>query len=475
MTVQGAAGVWLLQRMGGQIDLILRRTMSASGHAGDVRGPGTHRFLVSVCAGRQGGRSRKDYDGNWPKVEKQYRIEKENITIHPREDRLVKQLTRLKEEYHEQGEKFWALPRATRNGGAVLRRRQGTAAAARVFRELKGVVRNILTSTSRTWSRRGPGQGPGVPVSHRGGHRPGRGPGPGRGHPLSAGAVAGAADRLRRAARPSAKGSCSRTCRSSAHDELAQLAVTFNIMARRLRDYRQSSSARLLRSQQTSQATIDSFPDPVLVVDPRAGSSWPTRQPGALLGVTPRPLRSRRRQRLASLAAARPVCVNRLSEALPSRRPSSAPRSTRPSPFASTGRPRLFAPVRPIRDPYGTTLGAAVVLNDVTQFRLLDQIKSDLVATVSHELKTPLTSIRLALHLLLEETIGPLRPSRRAADRRPRQRRAAAAPDRASAGAGPAGAGTRGAPARSRVAARPSGRRRPTPRPPRAEDQAVSA
>jgi signal transduction histidine kinase len=48
------------------------------------------------------------------------------------------------------------------------------------------------------------------------------------------------------------------------------------------------------------------------------------------------------------------------------------------------------------------------LLQDVTRFRLLDQVKSDLVATVSHELKTPLTSVRLALHLLLEETIGPL-------------------------------------------------------------------
>ena len=50
------------------------------------------------------------------------------------------------------------------------------------------------------------------------------------------------------------------------------------------------------------------------------------------------------------------------------------------------------------------------MLSDVTRFRLLDQVKSDLVATVSHELKTPLTSVRLALHLLLEETVGPLTP-----------------------------------------------------------------
>jgi two-component system, NtrC family, sensor histidine kinase KinB len=32
------------------------------------------------------------------------------------------------------------------------------------------------------------------------------------------------------------------------------------------------------------------------------------------------------------------------------------------------------------------------------------------VATASHELKTPLTGLRLALHLLLEESVGPLTP-----------------------------------------------------------------
>ena len=51
-----------------------------------------------------------------------------------------------------------------------------------------------------------------------------------------------------------------------------------------------------------------------------------------------------------------------------------------------------------------------MLLQDITRFRLLDEVKTNLVATVSHELKTPLTSIRLALHLLLEETTGPLLP-----------------------------------------------------------------
>jgi signal transduction histidine kinase len=73
--------------------------------------------------------------------------------------------------------------------------------------------------------------------------------------------------------------------------------------------------------------------------------------------------------------------------------------------------PHSFLPrILPIRAPDGATLGAAILLEDVTRFRLLDEVKSNLVATVSHELKTPLTSIRLVLHLLLEEQVGALTP-----------------------------------------------------------------
>ena len=52
--------------------------------------------------------------------------------------------------------------------------------------------------------------------------------------------------------------------------------------------------------------------------------------------------------------------------------------------------------------------GYVLILQDVTEFRLNDQIKTNLLTTVSHELKTPLTSIRMSLLVLLEQEIGAL-------------------------------------------------------------------
>ncbi len=51
-----------------------------------------------------------------------------------------------------------------------------------------------------------------------------------------------------------------------------------------------------------------------------------------------------------------------------------------------------------------------LILHDVTQQRQQDEIKSGAISTVSHQLKTPLTSIRMAIHLLLEEKVGGLSP-----------------------------------------------------------------
>ena len=36
-----------------------------------------------------------------------------------------------------------------------------------------------------------------------------------------------------------------------------------------------------------------------------------------------------------------------------------------------------------------------------------DELKNDLVATVAHEFRTPLTSLRMAIHLCAEEAVGP--------------------------------------------------------------------
>ena len=58
-----------------------------------------------------------------------------------------------------------------------------------------------------------------------------------------------------------------------------------------------------------------------------------------------------------------------------------------------------------LHDARGRSIGAVVVLNDVTDFRRLEHIRRDFVANVSHELKTPITSIKGFVETLLDGAI----------------------------------------------------------------------
>lgn len=61
----------------------------------------------------------------------------------------------------------------------------------------------------------------------------------------------------------------------------------------------------------------------------------------------------------------------------------------------------------------GETIGALVVLNDVTRLRRLEAVRRDFVANVSHEIRTPLTSIKGFIETLLDGAINEPKTARR--------------------------------------------------------------
>ncbi|OFW58274.1 MAG: hypothetical protein A2W01_04645 [Candidatus Solincola sediminis] len=67
----------------------------------------------------------------------------------------------------------------------------------------------------------------------------------------------------------------------------------------------------------------------------------------------------------------------------------------------------------PLMDSEGRVSGAVILLHDITYYVELDRLKSDFISIVSHELKTPLTSITGFVRLLTAERVGPVTEKQR--------------------------------------------------------------
>ncbi|HEY6035478.1 MAG TPA: histidine kinase dimerization/phospho-acceptor domain-containing protein, partial [Kofleriaceae bacterium] len=189
-------------------------------------------------------------------------------------------------------------------------------------------------------------------------------------------------------------------------DEIGQLATELNTMAERIHKYRQSSLGDLLEAQIAAQATIDSLPDPVLVVSlagelrhaNRAAETVlkvkPDAGPGALAALDP-VVRAAVERLIQHVAAGRGAYVpQKLDEAIEI--------------GGENPKPLLLPRAAPLYAEEGDVAGATLVFQDVTRLHRFEELRDDLVATVAHELRTPLTSLRMAVHLLAENTVGPL-------------------------------------------------------------------
>lgn len=192
-------------------------------------------------------------------------------------------------------------------------------------------------------------------------------------------------------------------------DEISKLGNEFNAMADRLGQYQRSSLGQLLQAQLASQAAIDSIPDPVVIFGIEGKVLNINRAAETLLSlrfeadsadplsrVEP-PIRAAlERARSHVLGGKGPYVPKGFEEAV--RTPSAEGE-------------RYFLPrAEPV---YGQTegiIGTTVIMQDVTRLRRFDELKNDLVATVAHEFRTPLTSLRMAVHLCLEEVAGPVTP-----------------------------------------------------------------
>jgi len=182
-------------------------------------------------------------------------------------------------------------------------------------------------------------------------------------------------------------------------DEIGRLSEAFNDMAASLRAFRRSDQAKLARTREAAQETFSRLPDAAAIVDLDGKVEISTQAAKKLFGLT-----------AGTLVQDVPIGhLCRLFHKIIDQAALESIEEENTFQLFVNGEERYFrATAAPMTDHDGHLTGVLLIMKDVTEQRHVNEMKRGVIATVSHELKTPLTSIRMAIHLLLEEKVGIL-------------------------------------------------------------------
>jgi len=177
-------------------------------------------------------------------------------------------------------------------------------------------------------------------------------------------------------------------------DEFGELATAFNTMAQRLDDYEHSNLARIMFEKQRAEAVISSLKDATIGFDTKNIILFANTPALQLLNMPEQALIGKPAQEAAKHNDLLSFLVN--------------PQNTGPLKIVVDGKECFFTKELVDIDYDNERIGYIIVLKNITSFREQDLAKTHFIATVSHELKTPLASSDFSLKLLEDERIGHL-------------------------------------------------------------------
>lgn len=200
-----------------------------------------------------------------------------------------------------------------------------------------------------------------------------------------------------------ARGNYEQRIHLNRHDEFGTLTGAFNELAEKLDNYQHSNLARLMFEKKRLETVIGAMHDPVIGLDENHRILFANEPALTLLHLTPGKFIGKDAREIA--------LTNDLLRTLLA---GSAKPGAEPLKIFADGKESFFLPeaieIAVRSDPNNTVqaIGQVLVLKNVTQFRERDVAKTNFIATISHELKTPISSIKMGLRLLEDERVGSL-------------------------------------------------------------------
>jgi len=191
-------------------------------------------------------------------------------------------------------------------------------------------------------------------------------------------------------------------------DEFGALAKSFNTMAQKLEEYTESKLDKILQHKKRIEALIDNMHDAVIGIDEEKRVLF-ANEPACLLSGLK--LAAFEGQKMEEIAPSNDLIRNLLAKIT---RLNQEPDHLGLVQIFAYGKESYFEievidiNVVPTGEESPHFAGQFILLKNVTSFKERDVAKTNFIGTVSHELKTPIASLRMGIELLENNRIGDL-------------------------------------------------------------------
>lgn len=194
------------------------------------------------------------------------------------------------------------------------------------------------------------------------------------------------------------------------HNEYGDLAKSFNTMAQKLEEYSNSNLHKLSFEKKRLETLINNMHDPIIGLDNDGLVLFANDEALKIMGLKSEDVIGKLASSLAlTNDLMRSLIIKELESDIKNPRQKSLPMKI----FAD-GKESYFEKetvtitIKSTGEDQTTTIGDVIILRNITVFKELDFAKTNFIATVSHELKTPIASIKLSLQLLEKPETGKI-------------------------------------------------------------------
>jgi NtrC-family two-component system sensor histidine kinase KinB len=197
-------------------------------------------------------------------------------------------------------------------------------------------------------------------------------------------------------------------------NEFGELADSFNTMAEKLEEYNNSNLSKILVEKMRTETLINNMHEPVIGLDENKIVLFINNEALKISGLRPDDIIGKSAQDVALTNDLIRSLVNDLSQ-------------TQKSDILPTAPLKIYADnkesyfekevvnitIKPTGEREKRLIGHVIILKNITPFKELDFAKTNFIATVSHELKTPISSIKMSLLLLENQNTGHVNTEQR--------------------------------------------------------------